>query len=169
MHCGCSLKTLSHFIFDFVSGEVSWNQQRSRQARWGREWGSLEPDLTQSHSLRPPWMGSHCRSSAWQGLMPVQEGGCWGHGGGHPHLLSSSQLWVLMMLGTSLCAVGWGDRPVGRGSWQLLGQRDHPLRHPWGPMPWRALSPSSVPWGSSPPPPTFPDLGSCFPLLASSR
>ena len=27
-----------------------------------------------------------------RGLVPVQDGGCWGHGGGHPHLLSSSQL-----------------------------------------------------------------------------
>ena len=97
-----------------------------------------------------------------RGLVPVQEGGCWGHGGGEPHLLSSSQLWVLTMLGSSLCAVGWGGRPVGRGSWQLLRQRDHPLRHPWGPIPWRSLSPGSEPGVSSPPPSTFQTLALVF-------
>ena len=60
-------KIHNHFISDFVSREVSWNQKCSRKARRWRERGSLEPDLTQSHSLRPPWMGSHYPSPAWQG------------------------------------------------------------------------------------------------------
>ena len=33
----------------------------------GRGGGSLEPELTQSHSLRPPPTGSHCHAPAWQG------------------------------------------------------------------------------------------------------